>query len=131
MLPRGVISVGNLKLGLSALNRVAAFIAISAKREQWSVEQEFRHATILHPDARVRPSERKSGDKTIRYLPVRLRSEGKKLAFAEIITGPNQDADNSRERLKRLLADSGYVPSSLEYPEILPSSVPRWECATA
>jgi hypothetical protein len=44
----------NFKLGLSALYRIAAFASISAKRPQWEVEQEFRHATILHPDTNLR-----------------------------------------------------------------------------
>src|SRR5271155_4039568 len=35
----------NSRLGVSALNRIAAFASISAKQSQWACEQEVRHAT--------------------------------------------------------------------------------------
>jgi hypothetical protein len=115
------------KLALSALYRVAAFTSIMAKQAAWEVEQEFRHVTIVHPDARVQPMERQSGGKIRRYLPVELRDNGKRIAFAKIITGPNQDAANARERLKLVLEQRGYAVGDLEYPEIVASALPRWD----
>ena len=115
----------NLKLGVAALNRVAAFASIGAKRPQWQVEQEFRHATVLHPDSRIKPSERRSGEKIIRYLPVMVRGEGKRIAFKEIIMGSNQDSESGRSRLMQLLADTGYTAGDIEYPNITVSAIPR------
>jgi Protein of unknown function (DUF2971) len=118
------------KLALSALYRVAAFTSIMAKQAAWEVEQEFRHVTIVHPGSGVQPRERQSGGKTIRYLPVALRDSGKRIAFAEIITGPNQNAEDARERLKLILAEHGYAAGDLEYPEIMASSLPPWAASS-
>jgi len=116
--PEILPTLGNLKLGLSALYRIAAFASISAKRSQWQAEQEFRLATILHPDTKIKPSERTSGDKTIRYLPINVREQGRRIAFAEVIVGPNQDSEEARGRLIRLLNDTGYTVGNMEYPSI-------------
>jgi len=45
-------------------------------------------------------------------------SDHKRIALAEIIVGPNQNAETARERLKELLRQNGYVSGSLEYPAI-------------
>lgn len=50
----------NVGLGLSALHRIAAFAAISAKRQQWSLEQEFRYVGLVRDGAKVVPKERES-----------------------------------------------------------------------
>jgi hypothetical protein len=117
----------NLKRGLSALNRVAAYASISAKRSQWQAEQEFRLAAILHPDSRTTQGERRSGEKTIRYLPVRVRPLWKRIAFAEIILGPNQNSATGGTRLMQLLADNGYTAGEMEFPNITVSAIPRWD----
>jgi hypothetical protein len=113
----------HLKLALSALYRIAAFMSMSAKREMWAVEKEYRHVTIIHPDAKVQAHERVSGGKTIRFLPVVLRADGKRIAFAEIVIGPNQSVEEARRRLNQLLADAGYRVGDMEYPEIAASSM--------
>jgi hypothetical protein len=112
----------NLKLALSALYRIAAFMSISAKQERWAVEQEYRLATFVHPDANVQPHERVSSSKTIRFLPVSLRADGKLIAFAEVLIGSNQNFEDARDRLNRLLAGAGYKVGDMEYPEIVASS---------
>jgi DUF2971 family protein len=122
---RNATPVGR-RLALSALYRVAAFTSIMAKQPAWEVEREFRHVTTIHPDSKVQPSERQSGGKTVRYLPVTVRDNGKRIAFAEIITGPNQDAANAHERLRLLLEQRGYAVGDLEYPEIVTSAHPPW-----
>lgn len=114
------------QLALSALYRIAAFASIMAKQPAWEVEKEFRHVTVVNPDAGDQSRERQSGGKTIRYLPVELRDNEKRIAFAEIITGPNQDAANGHERLKLLLEQRGYAVGDLEYPEIVGSVLPPW-----
>jgi hypothetical protein len=116
----------NVKLALSALYRIAAFASIMAKQPRWEVEQEFRHVTIVHPDAKIEPKERQSGCKTIRYLPVLVRKEGKRIAFAEITIGPNRDVEDSRSYLEGLLADNGYRVGDIEYPHITVSAAARW-----
>jgi hypothetical protein len=120
-------SIAHQELALSALYRIAAFASIMAKQPAWEVEKEFRHVTIIHPDADIQPKERQSGGKTIRYLPVLVRDNGKRIAFAEIITGPNQNAANAHERLKGLLAEQGYEVRGLEYPEIVASALQPWD----
>jgi hypothetical protein len=43
----------NVGLGVSALNRLAAFQSMSAKRREWAAEQEFRHVTIVPHNAKA------------------------------------------------------------------------------
>ena len=116
----------NKKLGLSALYRIAAFASIMAKQPRWEVEQEYRHVTIVHPDARIEPKERYSEGRTIRYLPILVREEGKRIAFAEVIIGPNQDIEGARTRLKEILANNRYRVGDIEYPAISTSALAPW-----
>ncbi len=117
----------NVKLGLSALYRAAAFASIMAKRENWAVEQEVRHVTIVHKDANIQPKKRQSNGREISFLPVPVRSGGKRIAFAEILIGPNQNIDHAIEEMRCLLADSGYSTGEMEYPEINASVVAPWD----
>jgi hypothetical protein len=55
---------------------------------------------------------------------------GQPIALAEIIIGPNQNADETRERLKRLPAVAGYRVDVMEYPEIALSAVVPWASAS-
>lgn len=119
----------NFELGLNALYRFAAFAAIMAKQEKWSVEQEYRRVTIVYREADVQPKVRISGGKVVRYLTSAVRANGRKIALAEIIIGPNQDAEEARQRLNRLLADMGYEVGQMEYPEITASKVVPWSAA--
>jgi hypothetical protein len=119
----------NIELGLSALYRIAAFASIQAKQEKWEVEQEYRHTTIIFHEADVQPSERVTGGKTIRFLPVAVRANSKRIALAEIIVGPNQNCEEARQRLIRLLAECGYEIGQMEYPEITASKVVPWSPA--
>jgi len=113
----------NIELGLNALYRIAAFAAIAAKREQWAVEQEYRHVTLLHKDARAEPKWRESNGKRIPYLEVRLRDGGRRIALAEIIIGPSQDAAGATERVQAILDKAGYHVGEMESPNIVVSSV--------
>ncbi len=121
----------NFELGLNALYRFAAFAAIMAKQEQWKVEQEYRRVTIVYREVDVEPQVRVSGGKIIRYLTSPVRANSRKIALAEIIIGPNQNVDDARQRLNRLLADVGYEIGQMEYPEISASKVVPWSPAVA
>ena len=98
-----------------------------AKQQAWEVEKEVRHVTIVHPDANIQPSERQAGGKAIRYLPVMLRDGGRRIAFAEIVIGPKQDAKVTRERLVGILTQTGYTIGAPEYPEITASALASME----
>ncbi len=114
----------NCKLGVSALNRIAAFASISAKQSQWACEQEVRHATLVQHGSRVQLKERMSAGQVKQYLPVTVRADGKRIAFSEIIIGPNRSVEETREQLARLLKEAGYKGGEEEYPEIRMSALP-------
>jgi hypothetical protein len=119
-LSRAPMTPKNIELGVSALYRIAAFCAMTAKQPKWAHEQEFRHITIFRDGVEAIPKERtNNGGKTIRYLDdITLRLDGKKLAFAEIIVGPNQDAEQAKKGLQAILNKAHYVPGTPEYPNI-------------
>ena len=119
----------NLELGLSAFYRIAAFASIQAKQEKWEVEQEYRHTTITFQKANVQPCERISRGKTIKFLPVAVRANSQRIALAEIMIGPNQNVDEARQRLNRLLGDCGYEIGQMEYPEVTASKITPWSPA--
>ena len=98
VMERAKITRRNIELGLLALHRIAAFAAMTAKQPPWAGEQEYRRVTILHNEATVDPKVRMSGGKVIRYLTADVRANGKKIALAEVIMGPNQNADQSLPR---------------------------------
>ncbi|MCZ6514309.1 MAG: hypothetical protein O6850_00415, partial [Acidobacteria bacterium] len=128
ILSRAEDSPRSCELGLSAIYRIAAFASIRAKQAEWAAEQEFRHVTLVRKNAGIQLKERESAGSTIRYLPVSLRAQGKRIALDEIIIGSNRNAEDTREQLKRLLADKGYkVADSIEYPVITVSSIPPWD----
>ncbi len=79
----------------------------------------------------MHPNERVSGGRTVRFLPTIVRAEGKRIALAEIIIGPNQNAGEARQRLNQLLADVGYRVDDMEYPGITASVVAPWVFAPA
>jgi hypothetical protein len=95
----------------------------------WSGEQEYRRVTVLHQEAAAEPKVRMSGGKTIRYLSAEVRADGRKIALAEVIIGPNQNAEPASERLKKLLAECGYETNDMEYPKIVASAVAPWGSA--
>ena len=130
LLERAQITRHNIELGLLALHRTAAFAAITAKQAKWAAEQEYRRMTVLHREASVEPKVRMSGGKAIRYLTTEVRAHGRKVALAEVIIGPNQVAEQARERFVKLLADCGYETNDMEYPEIVFSGVVPWNSAT-
>lgn len=127
-LSRARYSKHNMGLGSSALFRIAAFASIRAKQPKWAVEREIRHATLIRDGAIIRPKERIRDGKTIRYLDdIELRTAGKKLAFAEIIIGPNQNAEEAKVRLGALFEEAGYKQGMLKYPEVTISEIRDWE----
>jgi hypothetical protein len=127
LLSRAVPSRSNFELGLSALHRIAAFASIGAKRAEWAVEQEFREVTLVRQSSNIRLKEREVDGKVKRYLPVQVRAEGKRIAFSEIIVGPNRNVEETRDQLKKFLADQGYEVGDIEYPEITVSAIPPWD----
>lgn len=130
LLSRAKTTRSNYELGLSALHRIAAFASIGAKRAGWAVEQEFRHVTLVRQNSRVQLKEREEDGKVKRFLPVAVRAEGKRIAFSEIITGPNWNAEDASEQLKKLLAAKGYEVGDIEYPEITISAIPPWNTSS-
>jgi hypothetical protein len=116
----------NLELGLAALHRIAAFASIGAKRVEWEVEQEFRQVTLVRQNSNIRLKERGTGGKVIRYLPVPVRVEGRRIALSEIIIGSNREVEDSRDQLEEFLAAQGYKVGDIEYPEITVSAIPPW-----
>jgi hypothetical protein len=120
----------NCKLGASALNRIAAFASISAKRPQWAGEQEVRHVTLVPSGSNIQLRERKSGGQMKRYLPLNVRAGGKRIALSELIIGPNRNVGEARGRLTQLLQEKGYRIGDMEYPEIVVSGIPPWDCAS-
>lgn len=72
----------NLEQGLSAIYRIAAFASITKKAERWQSEQEVRYVTFSRHKNSVTPKERVSANgKTIRYLEVPPRADGKLIAL--------------------------------------------------
>jgi hypothetical protein len=124
--PAVLTSPLNCKLGVSALNRIAAFASISAKQPQWACEQEVRHATLVPPASRAQLRERKSAGQVKQYLPVTVRADGKRIAFSEITIGPNRSFEETRKQLAQLLKEAGYREDDKEYPEIRASALPSW-----
>jgi hypothetical protein len=121
----GVAASGkNLRLGLAALHRIAAFASIGAKRAEWAVEQEFRQVTVIPQNSDLRIEEREAGGKVIRYLPVPVRAVGKRIAFSEIIIGSSRNFEESCDQLKNFLATQGYRAGDIEYPQFTPSAIP-------
>jgi hypothetical protein len=59
-------------------------------------------------------------------LPVSVRIEGKRIALAEILIGPNRDVEVTRRELVDLLSKCGYQVGSEEYPVISQSAIPHW-----
>jgi hypothetical protein len=121
---RAACTPRNIELGMSALYRIAAFCSMTAKQPRWAHEQEFRHITIFRDGVEANPKELTTSDGgTKRYLDhIDLRQDGKQLAFAEIIIGPNQDAEQAKKTLLNILEKVHYVPGSPEYPEIVLSA---------
>jgi hypothetical protein len=56
-----------------------------------------------------------------------VRAEGKRLAFAEIVIGPNQNVETARERLNKLLETNNYGVGDTEYPSIMLADLSPWE----
>jgi hypothetical protein len=71
--------------------------------------------------------EREANGKIIRFLPISVRADGKRIAFSEIIVGSNRNAQETREQLTSLLATKGYKVGDIEYPEIIASAIPPWD----
>ena len=127
LLSRVVASRKNCELGLSALYRTAAFASIAAKRREWAGEREFRHVTLVRQKLQGQLKEREANGKIIRFLPISVRADGKRIAFSEIIVGSNRNAQETREQLTSLLATKGYKVGDIEYPEIIASAIPPWD----
>ena len=114
----------SLHWGLSGLARIAARAAVRGKESQWASEQEYRQVALVHPAAPVKPSERESKGRRIKYLPVPARADDKLIWLDEVTVGPNQDAEVGRRRCKELLEYAGYMCADPEYPTISASGVP-------
>ena len=128
ILSRNEDSPQNCELGRLTIHRIAALTSIKAKQAKWVAEQAFRLVTLVRRNTGIQLKERESAGKTMRYLHVSLRAEGKRIALDEIIIGSNRNAEDTREQLKELLADKGYkLTDSIEYPVITVSAIPPWD----
>ncbi|MGC2551693.1 MAG: hypothetical protein WA437_15610, partial [Candidatus Sulfotelmatobacter sp.] len=76
-------------------------------------------------ESKIQLNERRVEGQVKRYIPVSVRSEGKLIALAEIIIGPNRNFESSRGELQEYLAEIGYRPDTIEYPQITFSAIPR------
>ena len=116
----------NIRSGVLALNQRAAFQCLVAKKPEWSVEQEFRHVTLVPSKSGIQLKQRETPDGTKLCLPVLVRADGKRIALAEILIGPNRDAEETQRELTVLLSTCGYQVGSAEYPAISLSAIPPW-----
>jgi hypothetical protein len=103
---------------ISALHRVSAFAAVTAKKPSWSAEREFRVVTFVPKGLPPLPRERTYQGKRIRYLSNKVRADGKLISPHEIIIGPNQDPSTARPFLMQALARAGYEEGDPEFPTI-------------
>jgi len=62
-----------------------------------------RQANLVDHNERHKLKEQQFAGKTIPYLPIFVRAEGKHIALAEIMIEPNQNAKEVHKRLKGLL----------------------------
>jgi hypothetical protein len=83
-----------------------------------------RHATLVPHASRAQLKERASAGQVKQYLPITVRAGGKRIAFSEIIIGPNRSVEETREQLTQLLKEAGYKEGDEEYPEIGISALP-------
>jgi len=116
------VTEGNIGLGLLALRRIAAFRAMSAKREGWAAEREYRRVTLLHKESTAVPIECRSDEKVKRYLMTDVRADSQRIALAEVLVGPNQQFEEAAARLALMLRAAGYVPGG-EYPDVMKSGI--------
>jgi hypothetical protein len=122
-LDRADRSDANLGEGLNALYRIAAYASIYTKGSEWESEHEVRHVTFGRHDDSIIPNHRTRADGSdVRYTPVLVRHEGKRIALAEIIVGPQLDFENARTELLAHLDECGYTTDCMEYPNIKKSS---------
>lgn len=110
------------ELGLNAPFRIAAYAAVTAKQPQWSGEEEWRQVVVARKGVEIQSCERQGSRGVIRYLRVVVRQDARPLALAEILIGPNQDAETARRRLGGLLKDAGYPNDFAALPVISVSS---------
>ena len=59
-------------------------------------------------------------------LKVQVRVEGKRIAFSEIIVGPNRNIEDSRDQMKKWLADQGYEVGDIEFQKSPPLRSRNW-----
>jgi len=115
----------NLAQAASAMFRIAAFEALSAKHSNWEVEHELRIAAVEDGRSAVTAPilERESKDRKVRYVEILVRQAGRRIALHEIITGSELNAVDAHREVEAALADAGYAPTDIEYPRIVQSTV--------
>ena len=107
-----------LELGLNALFRIAAYAAVTAKKRQWSSEEEWRQVVIARRGVEIQPCERQGHQSVTRYLKVFVRQADRPIVLAEVIIGPNQSAEPARDKLVKLLRAAGYPNEFAPFPDI-------------
>jgi len=107
-----------LELALNAMYRIGSFAEITAKKSQWSGEEEWRQVAFKRKGVVIQPAERQSTRGIVRYLQLSVRRDDKSLAVDEIIMGPKQDLDSAKSKLQRILTDVGYPEAGQEPPRI-------------
>jgi len=111
-------TASNVRLGVGALNRVAAFASISAKQLDWSPEQEIRQVALGKFGKTVDVKHRPRGTEDVRYVELLLRQPPALIAFSEIIIGPGCTDPNAENKVAELLKEAGYVAGMVEFPMV-------------
>jgi hypothetical protein len=109
----------NIDTGVLLLNWVAAAFAMSVKRPEWQQEQEVRRIILVNEGATLNPEQRlNDSGQLVRYIDLPVRRQDRRIAFSEILIGPNQDQSDGRQKIVRILKDAGYEVTYPEYPAI-------------
>lgn len=107
-----------IDLAVAALNRIAAFASIQGKQASWADEKELRFAVMTTADCEHPVLERESRGRTIRYIKLPIRPEGKPAFLDEVIIGPKSDPHLARTRLHALLESAGYPSEDAPLPTV-------------
>jgi hypothetical protein len=102
---------------LGGLYRVAAFAAIATKKSPFEVEHEWRQVGLVRSGEQAPPEI--VGGKRVQHLS--LRSNGKLLAFSDIILGRRLEREEGDVR--KLLEEAGYPTEDAPLPAIYRSAV--------
>jgi hypothetical protein len=107
----------------NAMYRRAALESARTKAPDWAEEEEWRHIVIAGSDSDLAVVRTERAGKFHEKVLMPMRPAGRILALAEVIIGPNQDFEASRDRAHGVLALAGYRSRDAEMPTISKSQV--------